>query len=95
MSAPNVRMRTYNIRLHHRRNLLPQERDCNWFETFVREKAQKGRQLLQFTPVPAGEKCEIGLQVRCPSCGQQAIHKFHRLIQEKFPNVTFVEFRKA
>lgn len=94
MGAPYLR--TYDMRLH--RSLLPAERDCDSFQRIVKDTAGPGREVVRFATVQINGRCEVEMQVRCRSCGKDAIYRFRRAIELKFPNVIFVQFdrqRKA
>lgn len=89
MSAPYLRI--YDIRLHRQ---LPVERDCTSFQRVVREVVERGRDLIRFAAAQDAGKCEVEMQVRCYSCGKDAIHRFQRSIELKFPDVVFVHFSR-
>lgn len=88
MSAPYLR--TYDIRVQ--RSLPSSEKDCKTFHTFVQEAAERGREVLRFTAQNSAQQCEVDLQLRCQSCGKQAVHRFRRNVELKFPDAVFVQF---
>lgn len=89
--STQLKQGVYDIRLH--RDLTAGEKDCDGFHSYVKRAAQRHRELRRYTASANEQRCNIELEVCCPTTGTLSINRFRRAVELNFPNVVFGYYR--